>query len=392
MPQYTRFQSDLYGAGVSGSTPAFPMSYEGWHKAGQKGMSPTTYAYVAGSAGLERTERANREAFDRWQIVPRQLRGVTEADISVRLLGELRPTPLLLAPIGAMGLVRAEAELLAARAAAASAVPTILSTLSGVTMEQVAAEVGAHPNGDRATPAWFQLYWPRDEEVAASFVRRAEAAGFEALVLTVDTPRLAWRPRDLENAFLPFLHGEGLANYWSDPAFRAGLSRPPEDDPRAAVLRWSEIFPRPLAWSDLARLRDLTRLPLLVKGICHPHDAQRAVELGVDGLIVSNHGGRQVDGARPALDCLPEVVKAVGDTPVLFDSGIRSGSDVVKALALGARAVVVGRPYVFGLALGGQEGVEHVLACLLAELQLTMTLSGCAGIEELGRDLLVRPG
>jgi isopentenyl diphosphate isomerase/L-lactate dehydrogenase-like FMN-dependent dehydrogenase len=209
-------------------------------------------------------------------------------------------------------------------------------------------------------------------------------------VVTLDTWALAWRPRDLEHAYLPMLQGLGIANYLSDPAFCAGLLRTPEEDPVAAVLHWAAMFGNPsLTWADIAWLRGQTNLPILVKGVCHPDDARAAIDSGVDGIVVSNHGGRQIDGARPALDCLPDVCAVTGETPVLFDSGIRSGSDIVKALALGARAVLVGRPYVYGLAIGGAEGVRHVLRCLLAELDLTVALSGHSTVATLNRDLLV---
>jgi isopentenyl diphosphate isomerase/L-lactate dehydrogenase-like FMN-dependent dehydrogenase len=249
---------------------------------------------------------------------------------------------------------------------------------------------GALAGHDPAGTAWYQLYWPKDRQVALSLVHRAQAAGFRALVVTLDTWTLAWRPRDLDLGYMPMLRGFGLANYLSDPVFRAGLSRPPEEDPTAAVLHWAALFGNPsLTWADIAWLRDQTTLPILVKGVCHPDDARAAIDAGVGGIVVSNHGGRQVDGARPALDCLPEVCAVAGDTPVLFDSGIRSGADIVKALALGARAVLLGRPYVYGLALGGAGGVRHVVRCLLAELDLTLALSGHATLKTVDRTVLV---
>jgi lactate 2-monooxygenase len=251
-----------------------------------------------------------------------------------------------------------------------------------VTLEEVAAELDGEP-------AWFQLYWPTDRDVAASLVGRAERAGYRAIVVTVDTLILAWRPRDLALGYLPFLTGEGLANYFADPAFLAGLDRAPEQDPRAAVLHWSGMFSNPaLSWDDLGWLRTITGLPILVKGISHPDDARRAIAAGADGVIVSNHGGRQVDGAVAALECLPDVVAAAGEVPVLFDSGIRTGADVVKAMALGARAVLVGRPYVYGLALSGEEGVRHALRCLLADFDLTGTLAGVRTLGELNPNVL----
>ncbi|MGA9775688.1 MAG: alpha-hydroxy-acid oxidizing protein [Candidatus Dormiibacterota bacterium] len=386
MTRFPEFQNEIYQAGVSGEVPQFPMTAEGMEAAAAAVMSPTAHAYVAGSAGLELTARANRAAFESWQIVPRHLRGVPERDLTVELLGRPLASPLLLAPIGALGIVREGAELLLARVAAELGVPLILSTVASTSLEEVAAELARGRQG----VGWFQLYWPADQELALSLVGRAERAGYSALVVTVDTWTLAWRPRDLANGFLPFLHGRGLANYLSDPVFRARLPRPPEDDLAGAITLWSQVFSRPgLRWTDLRWLKDHTSLPILVKGICHPDDARAAAQAGVDGLIVSNHGGRQVDGARPALDCLEDVAAAGVGLPILFDSGVRSGADVVKALALGARAVLVGRPYVYGLALGGAAGVRHVLRCLLAELDLTLGLSGHSSVSELTASSLV---
>lgn len=396
MPRFAEFQSEIYRAGLDGRTPDLPMTADGLEKAAAQVMSPEVYAYVAGSAGTESTARANRSAFERWEIVPRHLRGVPERDLSVSLLGTPLNTPLLLAPVGGLSAVRPGGDLEVARIAAKLGIPTVVSTMSGSTVEEVAAELRrGHDSqvgleGTRGI-GWFQLYWPSDREIAQSLVQRAGHAGFAALVVTVDTWTLAWRPRDLQNGYLPFHTGLGLANYFSDPVFRSRLAKAPEDDVVPAVRLWSEIFPHPgLRWSDLAWLRDQTRLPILVKGICHPDDARAALEAGVDGLIVSNHGGRQIDGSRGSLDCLPAVTAAAGQLPVLFDSGIRSGADVVKAMALGAAAVLLGRPYVYGLALAGGPGVEHVLRCVLAETDLTLALSGCSSLTELGIDLLVR--
>ncbi|MDP9073036.1 MAG: alpha-hydroxy-acid oxidizing protein [Actinomycetota bacterium] len=389
MPHHGDFQLEIYLDGLAGKYPAFPVSAEALETAARQVMSPEAYSYVAGSAGAEATARANRQAFDRYEIVPRMLRGIAQRDLTSEVCGTELAAPVMLAPIGAAGMIHPDGELGAARAAADVGVPMVLSTVSNTTLEEVAAAL-AKPAGQAGRPGtgWFQLYWPRDQQVAASLVGRAAAAGYRAIVVTVDTWALAWRPRDLGHAFLPFLRGLGVANYFSDPAFRAGLARPPEEDQAAAVIHWAQMFGNPtLTWSDLAWLRERTSLPILVKGICHPDDARAARDAGVDGIVVSNHGGRQIDGARPALDCLPDVVAACPALPVLFDSGIRSGSDILKAVALGARAVLVGRPWVYGLALGGAEGVRHVLRCLLAELDLTMALSGHATLSSVGPDL-----
>jgi isopentenyl diphosphate isomerase/L-lactate dehydrogenase-like FMN-dependent dehydrogenase len=286
------------------------------------------------------------------------------------------PAPLLLGPVGVQELFHPEAEVAVARAAASLGIPFALSTVSSKPIEEVGKALGT-------TTGLFQLYWGRDREVSASMVKRAEAAGYKAIILTLDTPMLAWRERDLSHAYLPFLHGQGLANYRTDPVFRSQIKVPPEEDPRPAIARWSEIFSNPsLNWSDLNWLRQQTRLPIVLKGILHPEDAERALDAGADGIIVSNHGGRQVDGSIAALDALPGVVAAVkGRVPVLFDSGIRRGADAVKALALGARAVLLARPYIWGLAVAGEAGVREVLLNFMADFDLTLALSGhrCCG-------------
>ncbi len=409
MATFGDFQNEIYLAGRDGSIPELPMTAAGMAAAAERVLDPAAYGYVAGSAGTESTAAANLAALARWQLVPRHLRGVTQRDLRTELFGHTLPAPVLLAPVGVLGIVHPEAELAVARAAGGLGVPMVLSTVSTFSLEDVAGQLrsvagdgsgdGGSGDGagrpdsrvaDLAGSGWYQLYWPRRREVAASFVHRAEAAGYGAIVVTLDTWQLAWRPRDLARAFLPFLSGHGMGTYFSDPAFRSTLERSPEDDPQTAVLRWKEMFGNPtLTWADLAWLREQTSLPIVLKGICHADDARQAVDSGADGMVVSNHGGRQVDGARAAIDCLPDVAAAAGDLPVLFDSGIRSGSDVLKAVALGARAVLVGRPYVWGLAVAGEAGVRHVLRCLLAELDLTMGLCGHASPQTLEADVLV---
>ena len=288
-----------------------------------------------------------------------------------------------MAPIGVIGICAQDGhgDLATARAAARTGVPMVASTLTVDPLEEVAAAFGD-------TPGFFQLYTPTDRELAASLVQRAEAAGFKGIVVTLDTWVTGWRPRDLRTSNFPQLRGHCLANYTSDPVFRASLQRPPEEDPQGAVLRWIQVFGNPLTWDDLPWLRSLTDLPLLVKGICHPDDARRAKDGGVDGIYCSNHGGRQANGGLPAIDCLPGVVEAADGLPVLFDSGIRSGADVIKALALGATAVGVGRPYAYGLALGGVDGIVHVLRSLLAEADLIMAVDGYPTRKDLTPDTL----
>jgi len=382
---FANYQNEIYLNGLAEVRPALPCEPGTLEELARERFAPEPFGYVAGSAGTEGTARANRTAFDRWRIVPRFLRDVSTRDLSTTVLGTPFPAPIALAPVGVQGIVHEEAELAVARAAAGLRIPMVLSTVSSYRMEDVAAA-----GGD--SPRWFQLYWPRDREVAASLIGRAKAAGFAALVITLDTFILAWRPRDLAHAYLPFLQRMGLANYESDPAFLAGLAKSPDEDPGAAVLHWLTMFGDPTkTWDDLVWLREQWDGPIVLKGVLHPDDARRAADAGMDGVVVSNHGGRQIDGEIASLDALPDVVAAVGDRmAVLFDSGIRTGSDVIKALALGADAVLVGRPYVYGLGLGGEEGVRHVLRSLLAELDLTMALSGASSVADLDPSVLRR--
>lgn len=381
------FQYEIYAGGLAGESPALPLTATGLERHARDLLTPQAFGYVAGGAGAELTMRANLEAFERVEIVPRMLRDVSVRDLSTSVLGTAMGAPLLLAPVGVQSIVHPEGELAVARAAAARGVPFILSTAASHTMEDVAAEA---PGASR----WYQLYWPKDRDLAASFVARAGACGYGAIVLTLDTWMLGWRPRDLQNAYLPFLSGEGVANYFSDPVFRGALEKTPEEDPGPAIGHWAYQFSNPaITWEDLEWLRGQTSLPIVLKGIIHPDDARRAQQAGVDGVIVSNHGGRQVDGAIGALDALPGVCDAVGqDLTVLFDSGIRTGADIFKALALGADAVCLGRPYVWGLALGGEAGVEQVLRSLLAELDLTLALSGYTSLDQVDGDALRQPG
>jgi L-lactate dehydrogenase (cytochrome) len=385
---YANFQYEIYAMGLAGQRPELPLTARAMQELARERLTPEAYGYVAGGAGSELTMASNLQAFERWQIIPRMLRDVSVRDLRTRILATELAAPVMLAPVGVQSIVHPEGELAVGRAAAAQGIGSILSTAASRTIEEVAEALGP-------APRWYQLYWPAERDLAASFVARAEAAGYEAIVLTLDTWILGWRPRDLTHAYLPFLKAEGVANYFSDPVFRAALPGPPEEHLEAAVGHWAYQFSNPtVTWDDLAWLREQTGLPILLKGILHGEDAERAVEAGVDGLIVSNHGGRQVDGAIGALDALPSVRAAVpSELPVLFDSGIRTGADILKALALGADAVCLGRPYVWGLGLAGQAGVEHVLRCLLADFELSLALSGATTIAELEPSCLVRaPG
>jgi lactate 2-monooxygenase len=395
-------QAEIFLGGAIGQRARVPFDAEQLEQRAQSSMTPEAFAYVAGAAGLEETMRANRRAFERVAIVPRVLRDVSARDTSVEFFGRRLPAPVLLAPIGVLELAHREADLAAARAAASLGVPAILSSQASRPMEEVAAAMGD-------APRWFQLYWSTRDDLVASFVGRAERCGCEAIVVTLDTTLLGWRTRDLGLGYLPFLRGLGIAQYTSDPVFRdivrergrtrssqrptlAGLQtlrqlhrNVPGLDPRAAVQAFTEIYSRPsLRWDDVLRIRDLTSLPVLLKGLLHPDDARRALDAGFDGIIVSNHGGRQLDGAAATLDALPPIMEVVRNrVPVLLDSGIRSGSDILKALALGATAVLIGRPYVYGLAIAGEAGVREVLLNLLAEFDLALGLSGAAAVKEL---------
>jgi isopentenyl diphosphate isomerase/L-lactate dehydrogenase-like FMN-dependent dehydrogenase len=374
---------EIYANGLFGKTPAVPVSVAEREAAAAAAMDERAAAYVFAGAGGEDTMRANLEAFRRRRIVPRMMRDVAERDLSTTVLGTAMPAPVMLAPIGIHKIVHEDGEPGTARAAARVGLPLIASTASHATLEEIAAA-----NGEGAR--WFQLYWPADDEIAASIVRRAEAAGYGAIVLTVDTFIPGWKPRDLQQAWLPFLEGIGNANFFQDPVFRSQLEKTPEEDQGAATGHYVGVYVNPsLTWEKLAQLREMTSLPIVVKGILHPDDAREAVERGADGVVVSNHGGRQIDGAIASLEALPGVVEAVGErAAVLLDSGVRGGADVFKALALGADAVLLGRPYLWGLALGGEAGVEAVLRMLLAELDLTMALSGHCRPDELGPEAL----
>ena len=406
-----RRQMEVYVTGAGGARPAVPVRPEALEARATRAMSAEAAAYIVGGAGSEATMRNNRSAFDRRRFVPRVLRDVASRDLSVEMFGRRHRLPFLLAPIGVLEMVHREADRAVARAAAAEGVGYVFSNQASVPLEDCAAAMGEGPR-------WFQLYWSSDDDYVRSVVGRAEKAGCEAIVLTLDTTLLGWRPRDLDLGYLPFLRGLGLAQYLSDPVFRSRIPpTPPEtgvkprglgiastalslhrkgkafdlsmNQMRCAVAHFTATYSRPdLNWSDLARLREMTRLPILLKGVRHADDARLAREHGADGLIVSNHGGRQVDGEAGSLDLLESVVAAAGDLPVLLDSGIRSGADVAKALALGARAVLLGRPYVYGLAIAGETGVREVIRNIAAEFDLTLALCGLTRAAELDRACL----
>lgn len=369
-------QNAIYGAGLSGILPTIPVDFATLEKRAQAALPPHVLSYVQGGCGDEWTQDQNAAAFRRWGMVPRMMVDCTKRDLSLDLFGCKLPSPLFMAPIGVNGIMTQDqhGDLAAARASAMTGVPFCASTLSNDPIEKVAAEQGG-------TPGFFQLYTPRNKELAESLVGRAEAAGYKAIIVTLDTWVTGWRPRDLNTANFPQLRGAVLMNYFSDPVFRATLPKPPEEDPAAAIRAWAAVFGKVLTWDDMPWLRRMTNLPLVLKGICHPDDARRAIDLGADAIYCSNHGGRQANGGIAAIDMLPDVVAAAGGAPVLFDSGVRSGTDVIKAIALGATAVGVGRPYAYGLALGGADGAASVLRSILAEADLLMAVNGYPTLE-----------
>jgi isopentenyl diphosphate isomerase/L-lactate dehydrogenase-like FMN-dependent dehydrogenase len=411
-------QGAIYRDGLHGRTPIVPTDFASLERLAHRKASRIGWAYTAGGAGEGATMRANREAFDRRQIVPRMLRDVSQRDISVELLGRRIPAPVLFAPVGASELLHPDADVAIAKAAAALGVPYIFTSQACASMEECAAVMGD-------SPRWFQLYWSTDEDLVDSFLDRAAKVGAEAIVVTLDTTMLGWRPMDLNLGSLPFIRGQGIAQYTADSRFlqivreRIGAGLPKSEtqvslgaikallsmsrrfpgrlldnlrspEPRVAVETFLDIYSRPsLNWSDIETLRERTSLPVLLKGIQHPDDARRAIDAGVSGIVVSNHGGRQVDGAIGSLDALAEIAPAVdGRLTLILDSGVRSGADVFKALALGADAVTVGRPYMYGLTIAGADGARDVMANIIAEFDLTLGLSGLASVAEIGPDAL----
>lgn len=381
---YGDYQIELYLGALGGTLPAHPFDAAELERNALAALPPELRTYVAGGAGDETTQRANVSAFADLALVPRMFRAHAERDLSVELFGRTHASPLLLAPVGVLGICTPDqhGDIHGMEAAAVTGVPFIGSTLMSDPLEDVAA---AAPDAAK----WFQLYTPKNRELAASLVQRAEKAGYEAIVVTLDTWVPGWRPRDLASGNFPQLRGKCLANYTSDPVFQEMTG--PNPDPGTVVMTWVGTFGNPLTWDDLPWLRSLTTLPILVKGICHPDDARRALDEGVDGIYCSNHGGRQANGGGAALDWLPDVAEAVGDrAPIIFDSGVRTGADVVKALALGATAVAVGRPYVYALALGGVPGAVHQIRALQAEADLTMAVDGYPTLADLGPDALRR--
>lgn len=418
-------QTSIYISGLSGERPSVPVDVNRLRLEAKEVLAPDAYAYIEGGAGLERTMESNRSAFDRWQIVPRMLRDVSTKSTSTTIFGRRMASPMLTAPIGVMEMAHPDADRASARACASERVPMIFSNQASVPMEECAKILGTNAR-------WFQLYWSKSNDLVKSLVQRAEACGCEAIVVTLDTTMLGWRVRDLDQAYLPFLRGKGIAQYTSDPVFRrmlrtasentakgedvAGgrkinlstlkvlvelMQNYPDDwttkltsgDPLAAVQQFINVYSRPsLTWDDLSFLRECTSLPIVLKGIQHHEDARLAHEHGIDGIVVSNHGGRQIDGAIGSFDALERITQTLSEIDssmtVLFDSGIRSGADIFKAIAMGADAVLLGRPWVYGLALNGEQGMSEVLRNFKADFELTMGLAGCTSLEEITKDCL----
>jgi lactate 2-monooxygenase len=410
-------QRELYSNGFAGIKPEINIGFHRLEESAKARMSAKAYAYIAGGAGNESTLRANQEGFEKLRITPQMLRNVGERDTRIELFGQQYSSPFLLSPIGVLEMVHSEADVAVARAAASLQIPYIFSNQASKSMEDCAAVMNN-------APRWFQLYWSKSNDLVASFIHRAEQCECSAIVVTLDTTMLGWRTRDLEISYLPFLEGKGIAQYTSDPVFQKMLDEPDDEPQLKRSITWATIrgliqmvnnYPgsgfykklksgRPLkavrkfistysnpctTWHDLSFLRKHTKLPILLKGILHPQDARKAMDVGMDGIIVSNHGGRQVDGAIATIDALPEIVEVVnGNIPVLLDSGIRGGADAFKALALGAKAVCIGRPYVYGLTLAGERGVREVLLNFMADFELTMGLAGCKNIKEIDRTFL----
>lgn len=414
----TDWQKEIYLKGISGQRPLVPIDFKKLEASARKKLSPTAYSYIAGGAGLGKTMKQNRKAFENWQIVPRMLRDVSSRDVSIKLFNSQLPAPLLLSPVGVLDLAHPEADLAVAKGAASVGIPVIFSNQASTPIEQCSAEMND-------SPRWFQLYWSKSNELVKSFLSRAERSGCSAIVVTLDTTLLGWRLPDLDLAYLPFIQGRGIAQYVSDPIFQQLIDAPDAQDapppkrkvnfktltsvfqlmsnypgsffdnlrsrrPLRAVQKFINIYSRPsLNWEDLSWLRRQTSLPILLKGILHHEDARKALNYEIDGIIVSNHGGRQIDGAISSIEALPAIVKSVeGQIPIILDSGVRTGADIFKALALGAAAVSIGRPYVYALALGGEKGVTHLIKNILSDFELTMSLAGARSVDEIDSSYL----
>lgn len=418
----TSFQRTIY---ASLKPPPLPTNTSLWPQLAREAVPAANFGYVHDSAGTGSTCAANMSAFGRYRLKPTMLVNATHRDLSVELFGKKYASPLLVAPVGVQEILHRDAELATARACKALQVPMVLSTAATRTIEAVAAELGD-------ASRWYQLYWPRSEyeDVTASLLNRAKGNGYDVLVVTLDTFTLGWRPVDLDHSYLPFLWGQGCAVGFSDPVFRQRFDEAQAQDTRTTgeklrelgdlllragtpwaavkILRNLRTMQQARMWLDVmnsgtyrdwGHLKVLRQIwgsgPIVLKGIQTVEDAKKAADYGMDGIIVSNHGGRQLDGAVASLDalrdiCADEEVKRSGLT-VLFDSGVRTGTDVLKAMCLGAKGVLIGRPYMYGLAMGGERGVQHVLECLLGEMDNSLAQMGKKSLKDLSRaDLQIR--
>ncbi|KAF3763267.1 hypothetical protein M406DRAFT_49010 [Cryphonectria parasitica EP155] len=405
-PDPVSYENAVFQAGLHSAKPPFSFHYSDWEDQAQSILSANSWGYIHGNAGEGSTYRKNRAAFERWSILPRRLCPSRKdengnevfADTHSTVLGSTAqlPFPVAIAPIGVQRIFHPEGELAAARAAAALGVPYTLSTASSTSIEDVAEAMDSPVR-------WFQLYWPSREhnDITASLLSRAKKAGYSALFVTLDTYVLGWRPADMNHGYNPFIHADriGVEIGLTDPVFRSHFEEEHghgvEGGHRLgeAAAEWAKIaFPgHSHAWEDVAFLKQHWDGPIVLKGIQTVEDAKRAVEVGVQGIVVSNHGGRQQDGGVSSLGVLPRIVDAVGDQiEVFFDSGVRCGADIIKAYALGAKCVFIGRPYAYGLAIGGEEGVKHVLRSICGDLLMNMHLAGLRGLDEVTKDILVK--
>jgi lactate 2-monooxygenase len=372
------FQFGVYADALRGVSSRYPFDFASIERKASETLPEWVYRYVSAAAGDGRTQRANVDAFSRYGIVPRMMVSPLQRDLSIDLFGKRLASPIFMSPVGLVGLCAPDflGDVAAAQASAATAVPFTSSTFSQSPMEDVIKHTGE-------TPSFFQLYLPNDRELAASFIDRAERSGYCGLVLTVDTWTLGYRPADLERGNFPQFRGLCMQNYYSDKNFTKHLAKPPHEDQAAALQHYLKIFVHSLSWEDLRWIRTQTKLPIAVKGIQHPDDARLAIDHGADVIYCTNHGGRQANSAISALQLLPAVVKAAGSTPVMFDSGVRNPTDAIIALALGATAVGIGRPYAYALSYGGAESLTHYLRSFLAELDLCLAICGFKDIATL---------
>jgi lactate 2-monooxygenase len=372
------FQLGVYADAVKGVNSRYPFDFESIERKAFDALPDWVYRYVSAAAGDGRTQRANVDAFSRYGIIPRMMVSPPERDLSINLFGKHLPSPMFMPPVGLIGLCAPDfqGDVAAARASADTGVPFTLSTFSQAPMEDVIKHAGS-------TPSFFQLYLPGDRELAASFLDRAESSGYSSVVVTVDSWTLGYRPADLAIGNYPQARGFCMENYYSDENFTKHLAKPPHEDQAAALHYYASIFAVPLSWEDLRWIRSQTTLPIAVKGIQHPDDARMAIDTGADVLYCTNHGGRQANSGIPTLQLLPGIVAAAGSTPVMFDSGVRSATDAVIALALGATAVGLGRTYAYALSYGGTESLTHYLKSFLAELDLCLAICGFKDIASL---------